>query len=186
MLTKQLRIFMQEEVDRYIASCLLSDFAKTNNLNVVTKGTDIKCPVDLECVLPEIQGKFYVEIKERNKGQANLEKYGYQIELRESKLKRILDYTKGTPTYYISLFTNKDTGEKTGYCFYLGGIDFTKLNRVSWNIKKTEMDPGSEYVDEFIYQIPMKLAFYTRRLEDYYVSMPEKLMNYKRRLDGNY
>ena len=49
--------------------------------------------------------------------------------------------------------------DKEALLFYLNSIDFNKIDKVIWRIKKTEYDTYSDYEEVPTYLIPYEMAF---------------------------
>lgn len=153
------RIEEMELKDRFIAeNCLRNLLKKATSVTV--KPTEIEDHVDLNCSCTTDKGKtipFNVEIKERNKSQEQLDKYGYNCELRVDKYQRMRAATpKGTKLYYMVLFNND-----TMYLFDMDSLDWSKVEKFNWRIKRTQMSDYSDYVTYPTYKIPLNLATIT-------------------------
>lgn len=165
-------INQNETRDRYVAARMIYDTVKEGVSDITITPTDIYCPVDLccSCTVPITEYNttttcnFDVEIKERFKDAETLKKYP-DVELRVSKYNRMKRQSKGRHLYYFVLLN-----EKVGYMFDLtNGIE--KLQDVSvfkWRIKRTQLNPNSDYVEEPTYLIPVKNAIRTIDISQYY------------------
>lgn len=150
----------QENKDRYVASlCLERIFQNRKNLSItatpITDSVDLRCSVDTT--------PFNVEIKERFKNEKNLEKYPF-AELRVDKYNRMREETpKGTSLLYMVLLN-----EDRCLIFNLDKLDWSKVEKFDWWIKKTQVDPNSGYTKEPMYNIPYSLANVNISCSEYY------------------
>lgn len=149
------RIEAQERQDRYVASeCLKVMLRKGKDLTI--KPTPILESVDLNCSVINLKDKliqFNVEIKERNKNEWQLEHYPH-AELKVDKYNRMREATpEGTRLLYMVLLNNQ-----TCLVFDLDNLDWSKVEKRDWVIKRTQMNPNSDYVSTPTYFIPYDLA----------------------------
>lgn len=177
---KQFRVSLQEDIDRYITTAVISDILNSKGFTFSATPTDLKCAVDLNCTIYDSHKnpmqEFDVEIKTRNKSNYDLSTYGYNIELKESKLARILEYCGSKTVLYVSLFTNTTTQEQTAYIFNLTAINWDRIEKFNWRIKAIQMLPGSDYQLEPTYKIPMEKALRAVPLKPYYDNLPPELI----------
>lgn len=148
----------QERKDRFVASkCLEHLFSKGKNLTIVP--TEITDYVDLNCSVVNLKDRlipFNVEIKERFKNEEQLAKYP-NAELKEEKLERMRNATKeGVKLLYMVLLNNK-----TCLVFDLDNLDWSKVEKRNWRIKRTQLNPNSDYITVPTYFIPYELAVAT-------------------------
>ena len=158
------KIEAQEIQDRYVASeCLKVIFQKGENLVIVP--TDIRASVDLNCSVVNLKKDtipFNVEIKERNKNEWQMKNYPY-AELKVDKYRRMREATpEGTRLLYMVLLNNK-----TCYLFHMDKLDWTKVGQMDWTIKRTQMDPKSDYITVPTLLIPFEQACYTMDCSEY-------------------
>lgn len=94
---------------------------------------------------------YNVEIKTRNQ---DMDKY-QTIPLKEDKLQRLIDDTKeDEKLIYVVLVNNTEY-----YIFDLDQIDFSKVEKRNWRIKKQEYNIGKdEYITVPTYFIPIELS----------------------------
>ena len=161
-----------ESRDRYVAARMIYDSVKDGVTDITITPTDLYCPVDLRCSctipLPEYTTSttcnFNIEIKERNKDSEALQKYP-EVELKVSKYRRMKQESKGKHLFYFVLLN-----EKVGYIFNLtDGIEKLSDVRIfKWRIKRTQLNPNSDYVEEPTYLIPTKNAIRTIDITQYY------------------
>lgn len=145
----------QEEKDRYVASeCLKWLMRNGKNLTIVP--TEITDYVDLNCSVINTENNlvpFNVEIKERFKNDEQLAKYPF-AELKEAKLQRMMSVTpNNTRLLYIVLLNKKDC-----LVFNLSKLDWSKVEKRNWRIKRTQFNPNSDYVTVPTYFIPYSMA----------------------------
>lgn len=145
----------QENKDRYVASeCLKWIMRKGTDLEI--NPTEITDYVDLNCSIINTKGKkvpFNVEIKERFKDKEQLKKYP-NAELKEAKLKRMKSETpEGTSLLYMVLLNREKC-----LVFNLSKLDFNKIEKKNWRIKRTQLNPNSDYVTVPTYFIPYSMA----------------------------
>lgn len=148
-------ITAQEKKDRFIASkCLTELLSKGKDLQI--KPTEITDSVDLNCSVVNKNNKkipFNVEIKERYKSDYQLKLYP-NAELKADKLKRMKSVTpKGTKLFYMVLLNNKEC-----LLFDLDKLDWSKVTTKYWHIKRTQVNPNSDYIDVLTHFIPYDLA----------------------------
>lgn len=153
------QIELQEIKDRYVANkCLNKVFT---NKNLLIYPTDISCSVDLKCFVNN--RPFNVEIKERYKNGKQLEKYP-NAELKVDKLRRMrLETPQGTPLIYMVLLN-----EEKCLMFNLDKLDWTTVEKRDWWIKRTQLDPNSDYVCTPTYFIPYSAATVTMDCKEFY------------------
>lgn len=181
------KIYKQEQIDRYIAEQILTDYYTISGYTVSSTGTPIQCAVDIETKITSTDNStyhFYTEVKERKKDQSGLDKWGYVVELKEEKLKNIKAFTKGKNVLYISLYHNMTTNDRTAYIFYLNKIDFRTITCYPWEIKKTQYSETSEKEFTMTYMIPMELAKAKVPWEKYYFNLPPHLEEYRQQLEN--
>ena len=159
------KIELQEEKDRYVASeCLKWLLRKGTNLNITP--TEITDYVDLNCSVINQKGNnvpFNVEIKERFKNEQQLQK-NPNAELKVDKLERMRSVTKkGTKLLYMVLLNNK-----TCYLFNLDKLDWSKVEKRNWRIKRTQFNPNSDYITVPTYFIPYELADVTMDCSNFF------------------
>lgn len=162
--TKQ-KIEAQEAKDRYVAGeCLKYIFRNQQNLSITP--TDILDNVDLECSCTLKNGEkvdFVVEIKERYKDKAQLEKYP-NAELKVDKYERMRKRTpQGTILFYMVLLNNESC-----LIFNMDKLNWNKVQRKVWYIKKTQMDINSPVVPTPTYFIPYSEASITMDCSNYF------------------
>lgn len=158
-----------ELIDRYIAERLILDNIKKGATNITIEATPIKCSVDLKCScelpVPEYNTtstcNFNVEIKTINKTEEQFEKYPEWM-LRVSKWQRMKNESKGRNLYYLVLCPTN----KKGYLFNVD--DMTGIRREWKWMKRTQVDPNSDYIQEEIFQIPIERAKKIVDLTEYY------------------
>lgn len=149
------KIEAQEKKDRYVASeCLKWLMRKGKDLEI--NPTQITDYVDLNCSIintKNVKVPFNVEIKERFKSEEQLNKYPH-AELKVDKYERMKDATpKGTALLYMVLLNNE-----TCYLFNMNTIDWSKVEKRNWRIKRTQFNPNSDYVTVPTFFIPYDLA----------------------------
>lgn len=165
---RQKSIDAQEEKDRYIAiRCMeqTTDLQEKQRLRAVP--TDVKSHIDLICVIQDWYAnpiKWYdIEIKERNKSYENVQKYPY-AELKVDKYNNMLkDKGPNSDLLYIVLLN-----QKLALIFNLSTLDWTQVQRTTWNIKEIQYEDGSEKKDTEVYLIPYTLAEKLVPCEEYY------------------
>lgn len=141
--------------DRYIGKrCLEKIFTKGSDLKInpteVTNYVDLKCSIrnTNDIVIP-----FNVEIKERYKNEINLKKYP-NAELKVEKLNNMMKETPaGTKILYMVLLNSERC-----LLFELDKIDWDKIQKSDWVIKKTQFNEKSQSVSTPTYNIPYDLA----------------------------
>lgn len=155
----------QEKKDRYVASeCLKWLMRKGSELTILP--TDTKDYVDLNCSVintNNVKVPFNVEIKERFKNDDQLKKYPH-AELKVDKLERMKSVTPdGTRLLYMVLLNNK-----TCYLFNLSNLDWSRVEKRNWRIKRTQFNPYSDYVTVPTYFIPYDMATVTMDCSNYF------------------
>ncbi len=149
------KIEQQEEMDRYVAEeCLKWLMRKGKELIMIP--TQITDYVDLNCSIINKEDKrvpFNVEIKERYKNEEQLAKYPC-AELKEEKLERMKSITpEGTQLLYMVLLNKKEC-----LIFNLSKLDWSKVEKRNWRIKRTQFNPYSDYVTYPTFFIPYDMA----------------------------
>ena len=149
------KIEQQENMDRYVAEeCLKWLMRRGKDLTIVP--TDTTDYVDLNCSVinnNNIKVPFNVEIKERFKNGEQLIKYPC-AELKEEKLERMKSVTpKGTTLLYMVLLNKEKC-----LIFNLSKLDWSKVEKKNWRIKRTQFNPNSDYVTYPTFFIPYDMA----------------------------
>lgn len=148
------RIKKQEQKDRYIATILLNNLFSTctDSYSITAHNWDAPVDLTLDFTKNDKKFKYDFEVKERNK---NIEKYN-NAELREKKLNNLLKNSDNN-LYYIVLLN-----EQTAYIYNLRKIDFSKIEKINWNIKYcqlNEIENADNYITtEATYLIPTSEA----------------------------
>ena len=166
--TRQRNIDAQEEKDRYVAIRCMEDTVDLQPRQALrTLPTDIKSHIDLICVIQDWYAnpvKWYdIEIKERNKTKENVVKYPY-AELKVSKYNNMLkDKGPNSDLLYIVLLN-----QKLALIFNLTSLDWTKVQRTTWNIKEIQYEEESDTRDTEVYLIPYTMAERMINCDTYY------------------
>ena len=103
-----------------------------------------------------------MEVKTRNKNERQLAEYPH-AELKLSKAEALLKYKKQIPDSF--LFYAVILNDTDFYIFDLMAIDYSKINIVDWNIKKTQFNPNSPKEMYKIFQIPWNFAIKHARIK---------------------
>lgn len=149
------KIRKQEIKDRYIGTKVLEQVF--SGRNITCTALPVWANTDIACSATGKNGNtvnFQVEVKERNKSDWQLEKYP-QAELKVDKLKKMKQYAGDNAKLVYMVLLN----DKEALLFYLNKIDFSKIDKTVWHIKKTQYDNYSEYEEAPIYLIPYSMAF---------------------------
>lgn len=169
--TKQ-KIELQEAKDRFVASECLK-FLFRNQKNLIINPTDITDWVDLNCIVDtnnKGEVPFNVEIKERFKSPEQLAKYP-NAELKVDKYERMKAVTpKGTVLFYMVLLNNEKC-----LIFNMDKINWDNVVKKNWWIKRTQMNPNSDYVCTPTYFIPYSEATVTMDCSNYFNNYELKL-----------
>lgn len=167
------KIEAQEAKDRYVASeCLKWLIPNGRDLEInPTKITDY---VDLNCsvVIPNgFKVPFNVEIKERFKNEEQLKKYPH-AELKVDKLERMKSVTpEDTSLLYMVLLNNK-----TCFIFNMDKLDWSKVETRKWRIKRTQLNPNSDYITVPTHFIPYELAVATMDCSNFFQQYESELL----------
>lgn len=145
----------QESKDRFVASeCLKWLCREGTNLQIAA--TEIQESVDLRCSIinnHNIRVPFNVEIKERYKSAEKLNSSPY-AELKVDKYNRMRAATpEGTVLLYMVLLN-----QKTCLLYNLDKLDWSKVQTRNWRIKRTQMNPNSDYITVPTFFIPYSEA----------------------------
>lgn len=139
------------------------------------KELPINSPIDLEFTIRNTETNeiipTFVEVKTRNKNERQLAEYPW-AELKMERLQKMRNYQYRIPNstlFYAVILNNKDF-----YLYNLLSLDYSKINLVNWEVKKTEFDPNSEKQTYQILQLPFELALHANIIQT-----PEKEKNQK-------
>lgn len=168
------KIQEQEMKDRFVATqCLKKILYKGSNLQI--NPTQITDFVDLNCKVTNTYGKeipFNVEIKERFKSEQNLLKYP-NAELKVDKYNRMRFATpQGTKLFYMVLLNNEKC-----FLYDLDKLDWNKVQMKNWRIKKTQMNPNSEFITVPTFFIPYSEATCTIDCSEYFQQYQQQINN---------
>lgn len=170
---RQSMIDAQEAKDRYVALRCMEDtvdLQEKQSLRSIQPG--VKSHIDLICVIQDWYAnpvKWYdIEIKERNKTRENVVKYPY-AELKVSKYNNMLkDKGPNSDLLYIVLLN-----QKLALIFNLTSLDWTKVQRTTWNIKEIQYEEESDTRDTEVYLIPYTMAERMINCDTYYEEYEE-------------
>lgn len=162
----RLKIEKQEKKDAYIVTRMLEDNIRHNRniscflVDQTKMGTHYDLISSFLCGGKRYQ--FAYEIKERNK----TEDQPYS-ELKDQKLKAILDSTRGyDAAFYISIVNGK-----TAYMWNLNKINWDTQESFIWHIKKTQFSRSDQMEDALTYKLYWADAVLkvdvTKYIEDY-------------------
>ena len=134
----QKKITEQEKIDRDICIRMVKQMLCDGYVVDEVTELPITCPIDLLFSIREKStGKVYntfVEVKSRNKNSRQLTEYPW-AELKVQRLRKMRDYQLKFPNsalYYTVILNGTDF-----YLYNLLNIDYTKINFVDWEVKKT-------------------------------------------------
>lgn len=162
------RIQKQEEKDFYIASRVIKEGIGSSGdieLEKAPQGysVDIFGVTSYKNFFNTPSVKFNIEIKERWKGEKCLKQYPH-AELKKDKLERMRIVTpRDTRLYYITLLNGK-----IAYVYDMDNLDWSRVNMVEWEMKKTEYSNDETKIKYWTYQIPYTMATYTIDCSKYY------------------
>lgn len=162
---KEEKIKRQEEKDYYVVSRLMFDnlFDKVQNISFtqMPQFTFYDMSMTYNHKGEDIQSA--IEIKARNKSKELMTKYPY-AELKVDKYNRIMSKTGiYDKVYYIQL-----VNEQTAYLYDLKKIDFTKVKKENWAIKKVQFSSTSTVGEEQTYMIPYTMGKRFDNINKYY------------------
>lgn len=160
----------EEQKGRFVASkCLEEIFS---NYNLTLTGTALTCPVDIKGTVSttDKSAKFNVEVKQRNKSEEQLLKYP-TAELRIDKYQRMLSETNTDTALFYCVLLNSEWC----YIFNLKKLDWNKVSKFDWYIRKTQVDDNSPYLCYPTYSIPLELASKVIPCSEYFKMYQEQL-----------
>lgn len=155
----QAHINKQEEFDRDICIRMIKNILNRRYNLIEAKSLPLNCPVDLLFTVQDTETgiirNILIEVKTRNKDERQLKLYPWaEIKIEKVKSMYCVKAQYQNPSlFYAVILNNKDF-----YLYDMDSIDYSKINIVDWNIKKTQFNPESGRATYKIFQLPFNLA----------------------------